>query len=471
MQEANDVDTYRLVVRYIEINDTISFTYDTLENVYKITGREFNAPDVSEIDSRSAYVQPDVTIKNTSKYANNLFDVSTTSSQTFSNSSILLINNNNSAKSTTIDFGLNYYVGNGSKEIELTEVVEGVTVKKRATKFTDAAYFRYDGTSEANLVTVLDDQFIVSAMSAISVPATYTVGATLKSVVAEDVLPENATTEYDIWVELTSAVISVDVGGTNSNIVVEVDISGAKGAIKIKNNTNKIINTVTPSVKLGAYRLSVSDVAETMKPTNWDAAFWQYYYMEGDEPVQNQQKSFSEGIFYKGDYRTSSITLTASTELEYNNSTKQFVNLSLQPNESVVIYTFTKPTRAEILLSGYVEADLEDIDEVQLINSGVSQNYIVNYSTTNSYYVRFNGTVTESTNLGVQVVTEGDGYNYFITVVRPGQILKVASDTTQIKFLDVENLFDSSETGSLAEWLTEGENLTEVRQAFDNYFN
>ena len=64
---------------------------------------------------------------------------------------------------------------------------------------------------------------------------------------------------------------------------------------------------------------------------------------------------------------------------------------------------------------------------IEIINNGTSQAFIVNYSTSNSYYVRMKGVATGA-NIASNIGDATNGYySYYIGVVRPGQIIPIST--------------------------------------------
>lgn len=482
----NDKDTYKLVVRNISINNSaLSFSYDTITGVYKITSGELNEVNISESDTRETYKQDDVTILNAGEYANNLFVYNySAQSQVYHNSTIMLFNNTNVEKQVKLNYNLNYFVSNGSQALKYT-VTQGegdnkTTIEKVATSFEDPAYYRYEGLDNDGIVDKNDDLtepsknvFVIAPNSGIVVPGFYQVNSTFQSNVESLLSVTNE--HYDIWVVFKASLAESNDNISSKNLAIEIDTSGSSGVVRVKNNTNSIVSQIDMNITLYSYKFEIADSAISAQPDNWHVTFWRYYYVDpqSGEMVQNEtidvDVNFEDEIFFYTSYAEYLITLTKNNNLTFSGNS--VTGLSLKPNESVDIYTFVKDSNAQYYISGVAEASVSTANDVVLVKDNVNQKYIVNYSSSESYYVRFNGTLPDNINLGVDVITEDDGLNYFITVVRPGQIFKVVSDTTAINFIPCEDLYVTGVKGSLKSWVTESEDLSNVISAFDNYFS
>ena len=480
----NDKDSYKMVVRNVSINNNnLTFTYDTFDNVAKIKSGELGVVSISENETRTNYSQKDVTILNAGEYSNNLYTYKlSANSQSFANSTMMLVNNTNVEKQVKLNYSLNYFIANGSPELTYKVTVgegdESYEVEQKATSFNDNAYYRYhgidnDGTIDKNddFTEPLKNTFVIAPNSSVIVPAYYTVSADFQDNV-EDVMGFT-TAHYDIWVVMFASLAESTDLVTGKDLAIELDMSGAKGAVKVKNNTNKIVNSIDLNINLYARKFEIADSASNTKPDNWEVVFWKYYYIDNssEEFVQNElvDVDFKPKVFYLGTWSDYYIGKTNNSDLTFVGN--EVSGLSLKPNESVVVYTFTKDNDAQFYVNGEANATTTTPDGITLVKDGVNQNYIVNYSEENSYFVRFNGTMPENANLGVDVIIEDDGLNYFITVVRPGQIIKVVSDTTIVSSLPCEDVFISGKNGSLSGWVTESEDLSNVLTAFENYFN
>ena len=130
--EYNNKDTYKMVVRNVSINNnSLAFTYDTFDDAAKIRSGELGVVSISENETRSNYVQQDVTILNAGEYANNLYTYKFSPNlQSFANSTMMLVNNTNAEKQVKLNYSLNYFIANGSQLFD-----------KKATSFNDSNYF------------------------------------------------------------------------------------------------------------------------------------------------------------------------------------------------------------------------------------------------------------------------------------------------------------------------------------------
>ena len=228
----------------------------------------------------------------------------------------------------------------------------------------------------------------------------------------------------------------------DSNLVVEVYTSGTSGVVRIKNNTRLTVSAVSANVKLYKYQISVASLAEGVKPNSWDVTFWQYCTADGS--VKNESKDFTANVWHHYEYISTPISLTAKQGVTYTANTGEcsVAGLTLLPNESVEILTFTASAGVEMLVQASASITTSSAaNSLMLVKGGVAQKYIVNYSE-NCYFVRFDGTIPNGESFD-DVVTV-DGYNYYVYVVRPGQIIETSSTATAIKSVLVGETFDSA---------------------------
>ena len=125
-------------------------------------------------------------------------------------------------------------------------------------------------------------------------------------------------------------------------------------------------------------------------------------------------------------YSDSSLNLQISDKFEKNSSTissKTEANIILQPGESIVFATATTTQSNQVVVKGYATSNsVASTNSVLLINNGKEDAYVVN-NTTDSYFLRIGGTIDSSVkNFSVGSTDE---LNYYLGILRPGQIIKV----------------------------------------------
>lgn len=467
--EIVDLNTYKMVVGKIIINGT-TFAYDGFEYDAKITSGTLNCVAIDENDERDNYKQKKYVVVSSSKYSNNMYEyLSTAKTQSYNNDNLILINNTSNKQSVKINYGINYYASNGS--IELT--YEGLDsdnnkIQLRADSFDDDAYFKdkkqvlseVPNTEQTNYYNLPYDEdlqahakiYTIAPYSSFAIDSIYSLTLNFQTYLDTKYSPR------DVWVEIEATIDYINSTTTNdatSNLLVEMDIDGPVGTIRIKNVSNEVVTAISAEISLENSQHMVATEVSGNMPNDWQATFWRYYTKSNNVPSQNQSNVWdNEKTYYKEYYYTPDVILTeVGGSSTYKNSytcTNKTVNL--KPNESIDLLTFSYPADADtdllsstLMLNATATASTaEDLntkvnDELKypayFVTNGVKNCYIVNTSQT-SCVVRFEDAGTDADDL-TNVVKDGD-YYYYTIIVRPGQILQTTSTISEVEVLPVE---------------------------------
>jgi len=434
-------DRYRLVVDKIYINN-VQIVYDTETDATKITNGTISGTTAS--DGATYYAKNNITLVSANKYLNNLYECSMgdASPQSYHNTTFVLINNTNKKLQVNISYNLNYFISNGKTGLTYTVTDDNnVSTKYRATQFTDDAYYRDMKTLESSNsnFTASGTTFVLDPYASVNFGASYEVFASFNSIISA------AYGSVDAWVELDPITAVSETVSTGTGLAVEVFASGTNGVVRVKNNSREVVTSISANVLLYNYSILVWENPDSSKPADWDATFWRYGWYDNSVFVKNESKTFANNLqYHRYEYVSTSLTLTTKTGVTYNSTTGacSVSGLNLKPNESVEILTFTVPTDGKLLIQTSARATASSsANSLMLVNSGVNQNYIVNYST-GSYIVRFNGVIP--TGETFEDVESVGGYNYYIYVVRPGQIIETASTATEINSVSIGSVFSKT---------------------------
>lgn len=216
------------------------------------------------------------------------------------------------------------------------------------------------------------------------------------------VLQPGETAVFATAIKSSTANIMISGIATASYVMeIETKVSGTSVLYRVTNNSSKTINGIT------IRSFSVKDNNTS------------------DEISYNLATGFTKS----GDFITNStLSLAAGESYDFASSTiTEGVTLKLQGIAMSIL--------------------MEDSNSIMLINNGKSSAYIVNNSNS-SYYIRFSGTYT-GTDANIFKTTN---YNYFIGIVRPGQILTVPMSTSGTFSATVATDNYSASTLSTAGW-------------------
>ncbi len=455
---------------YIEIIDSIEITsvsmpsadysgYRLVTNSIQLNGSSFTGKlstgtiSTGTANSNTAYTNT-ISVVNTSTYSNILTDiVNSESSQDFE-TNVTFINNTASPYTlSSIELGLNYRVSNGLNGFDYDTNASTVTRPEETSEsandlFNDAngrgANYTITGDASSYLVSagvkkLTNTTYVLAPYSSVTVISSFRVGAGIVKEITKGLVGDNNTTkEYDLWLEVNPSVTASVTSNVSADISVEAMQSGSKVVFYAKNNTNTTLSIGSMIVNAYSYSYSFDTVND--KPSDWDYAYWKYFETANiNNPVTNPNKTWNQTTVY---------SLSKSTSTLLNNVT--ISNKTLQPNEMIKIAEANGSISRGISIQLVSVTGSSSAPSIpMLINAGTANAKIVNFDSTNSYYVRFSGEYAGTDTNNIQT---SNGYNYYIGVLRPGQILSVPM-SGNTGAIDVEQYYSDVEyTTSISSW-------------------
>ncbi len=444
-------DAYRLVINAVTLNGQ-SFRFSNATNwiqskeLTTASGNPSVEPNLSTGAEGSPYLASDIEVVNTSLHNPGFYSAkpSGADGQSF-DTSVSIINNSTSTQNLLVTATLWYHISNGQtllfasesdkRRIEEYETdIDGnpMTDKKR---FLNGLYFAYSLPT----TTTFTKKITIAPTTSVNVWESFTAPAELQ----ETVVTEFGT-NYDVWAYLEINIKEATTEIPNESLQIETVQSGTAVDLFVKNDTDKIVEGVTIK-DLTVKELDVVDyvlvTAQTDNPpADWKASFWKYYMddqgtQQLTSPINYEKDKFYLKVQGYSTLTAQDITLNVeddANKFEYTTiDDKECITskIKLQPGECVKFASFTTTQTNKIYVSGNAVAnEVTTPSDVMLIEAGTSRAYIHN-TTANSYYVRFGGTYTGS-NSNIQTLANNPGvdnttYNYYIGVLRPGQIIEV----------------------------------------------
>lgn len=407
----------------------------------------------AEVSKAKAYTREEITVVNPSRYNNTLFvNGAAESSFTKFETNLLFINNTADTKQIAIANNLKSYVGNGSL------VVLDSNTNTRATSFGSNAYYQDDRqhiSSDGRYATSMKTTTLtIAPYSAISGVVSTTVAGNFREWLQSTYCNDNNSLRYDAWLELDPAITIQNVSLKN-NLVVESEVS--KGTdysvvgLKIKNNSNKVVTGVKIDVNLLANYFSTSSVNST--PIDWETDYWNYVDAYGNRAEFGV--AYNSGQWKLLSHKLEDLDIVANNvdaqnfDVSVSNNAVTLTNndLVINPNEVLEIGTITVDSTEQIIVNASVVATTENAPSgVLLVNSGKSNAYLINYG--DACYVRFSGTLTGT----YSNILNQDGWNYYLGIVRPGQIIDL--DMTSTGTVEFVKLTTQGWTNNIKEIVT-----------------
>ena len=445
---------------YIEVVDSIEITSvsfpseaytgkKVVTNSIVINGTTFtgkiSCKTIANVSSPATtnYIKSNITKVNTSKYANLLVD--TTGQQTF-NTSISLVNNTaNYQTISNIGYQLRYRLSNGNGTFMFDTDSDSTADTRPEELLGSDAYPNtetgikslFNNTSSVYYSIYESIDFVVDSKtyaqvgegkSAVNI-APYTSINILTSVsvsganLAELCKEWNTNYNYDIFVELVPSFENTSRNAI-ADISVEAEVNGTTVDFYLKNNTDKTLTDVNAMVYAYTYSETWSTVAS--QPSDWAYAYWKYYKSEGGQRFDSLPTTYPSGV--------KSLSLTKTYLL--NNKYVSDTAVTLLPNEAKKVKTITKDvSKGLFIFETSTAANIRSSSVPILVNAGTNNAMIMN-PTANSYYVRFGGTYVGTDASILKSANSGDSYNYFIGILRPGQILDIPmNDAGSIEYI------------------------------------
>ena len=487
--ETNQYDSYRAVVNSIAINESASTTFTYTENdCDKIQLKQISTS--ASVETKGNYTKPTFSIVNSSKYSSGLFSskIGSGAAQTF-NTSISLINNESTPKTITANFNLKYSISNGvtttvktigggttEYRIEQLFVKDGQTAG--AGQYVDNAAGRLQAFKESNIWysydlecpsnyydgTLSSKTVTIAPYSSVTILDTYTAPADIQGLITPATSFGGL---YDVW---TYVDVATSAGtSTKTDLLIESEISSGVVNLSVKNNSQKTITGVEiDSLYLKQYTYTYK--SEATKKADWEASYWQHYYGSNGSatytpitanPVNETTPEYPTNVYSKEEtFETLSLTANEDNGFTKTSATEfDGDDVVLEPGESIVFASATLISLAsqtnryrvtnKIYVGGQAKAtsSADPSQEIKLINSGNKNAFLINRSETASYYVSFTGTVSSIDN-----VFTYNFVNYYIGIIRPGQIVSLPMTTMgEITPIEVNGDYDANKLNGWAD--------------------
>ena len=448
-------DEYRLVTNSIVLNPSLGANATTFTYLEKETTNEPAAAaatvvldgymafkeiveNVDVAHSTDEYKEEAVSIINTSSYINGLYNTLPGGGQQSYNTNLSLINNTNQAQTVELNLDLWYHISNAKTKLydssnkRASELIGSVFTKPfNRNETVSELYYSY--AAETNHLTETTDSFTVKLepYASVGLLTSYSVhqdlGVDIKNTF-DDPGTEDTVEYYDVWTYLVPSFGTVETSAS-SMLELQTTQTATSTVISVKNNSNSKVTGITLSKfsirALGAVSFAPENGANA--PYDWDASYWKYYSAANDDAQLKTKQTYVSGKFFK---RTqiygNALTVAAANflngaEFKTGESGDIVYSDSLLPGESVEILTFT--TTSQVVVAGNVLADsISAPTDIEIVNNGTEDACIINYSS-NSYYLKLNGTVTGSK---FEKFDDDSTNSYYIGIVRPGQMIEVS---------------------------------------------
>ncbi|MFQ6752264.1 MAG: hypothetical protein ACLRFL_01695 [Clostridia bacterium] len=450
---------------YIEIVDSIEITsvsfpseaYNNkkiVTNSIAINGTTFTGELSSKTianetinEVTTSYLKSNVSKVNTSKYANLLMD---SNSQKSFNTSLSLTNNTSKYQQVTISkYQLKYRLSNGNGTFMFDTDSDSIADSRpeelkvsNPTTYTDSVLFNNtssvyysvsgvkDLTGTAGSANQALTSIIIAPYSSVNILTDFIVGGALLADISDD---WNASYNYDLFVEIIPTISTTTLNDDATMVSVESRVNGTTVEFYLKNNTGNTLTGVNAQVYVYTYSEAWATV--NTKPADWEYAYWKYYNVENGSRIESLPDTF---------VRAYSRSLKANMLVNGANISDSAI--TLLPNESKLVKTINSVDTSNGLFVQLksVSATIGSSSAPILVNAGTNNAMIIN-PTENSYYVRFSGTYAGSDTAILKSTNAGDSYNYFIGILRPGQILDIPmSATGSIDYIQYTSTSDIS---------------------------
>ncbi len=475
----SDYEYYTIVTNSVNINGT-TFLGQIDDGIINNVTDNTNLNKLSEDNENDKYKIQNVTAVNTSKYANLMADSQNLDSQTFHTNVTLVNNSSNYMSISGLTYQLKYRLSNGFNGVGFdtnndstpdtrAENMTGMTNKDLFNN-TAGAYYCASGTLELYTGTNAEgskandalEEYILAPYASVNVLAELSTNANLAETVAGE-WRDDANKKYDLLVEIvvsyTATKITSPTASQASNVSVETKVNDSNVEFYLKNNTNYTLTS--PSAIVIAYTLTPAYTWLETMPTDWDYGYWKYYQKNSGvyTPITTKPDNYPNNVYMLTTSKTTvlnSIALTTGTLLPNESKMVRSESVSLSNSKLVVQIK-------SVSGSGATETG------IKLINDGTNNAMIVNFSN-NSYYVRFQGAyvgtydIATSTYIKDNTIKTIGSNNYFIGVMRPGQILDVSMSAAGSGLNEVEYVPNQDYTTTISGWL-------EAHSEYNNYFN
>ena len=393
------------------------------------------------LSGKTALTTNETTVVNVSKYMPALFHTTDTNASRTYQTQITVINNTNKKlKVTANNFKLKLFISNGNSAAKYGQVYQ----------FNDAVHWAR-AEVDSTALTVENSTKIVSPYGAVTLCTEFEISS---SVYNNLITTNSKYGNCDLWAVLVPTITAVETTEADDTLTLETEIV-TSGSTKTayfyaKNVSTNVLSNIKLSVQYSWFNTQATEAQSqvgTSEPANWGREYWRYYTKTGSTFNQVTTSNFKNiptwntastyYLFAGWQTVTSSITFTLSTGVNVNPSEKVLIgSLALKNSQTYNFnnHTFSFTTTNAINTTA---------DDVQLINEASGLAYLINNSTTKSYYVRFNGT-TSST-----LFYSTAGYSYYKGLIRPGQVIPVPMTAVSDDIVIGSENFIEDTTGSL----------------------
>ena len=455
-------EDYRIVVRSITINPSsenkTTFTY-TEKNPQYVQCKKVVSNSNS---SKTYYSQENISVINSTIYSNNLFN-SLENAQQFYNGNITLVNNTNMDKIVEVELKLNYHISNGKTILYNDNYLRAVDLIDRdedSPFLSDDAFkssadyatvnsLYYSCSQESSSLSSVNQGTVqkitvkIAPYGSANVVTEYSVGASLTTEIL-DLFDDIATGEgkehnrieyYDVWTYLVPTIRDVTTTASqNHNVILETSTTETNTIVSVKNNTNSKIKGVRIN-NLAVRALEdakFTQLTVEKAPNAWSSDYWKYYTKSGSDyiPVSQTEGApdyVANKYYLKTQaYSATGIVLTMLNSFVKNSTTIENGTIELLPGESVQVASVN--TTKQVVVTGRANMiGTSAFNNVEIVNNGTNGAFIVNYSNSNSYYLRMKGAAV-GTNIASNIGDSTNGYySYYIGIVRPGQIIAIST--------------------------------------------
>lgn len=464
----NMYDSYRAVINLITINPNMvdgnskpltSFQYSEM-SLDSIQMKTFSTN--ASVTTKAEYKKSNFTLINTSEYSGGLYtaQIGKDAREQIFRTNISLINNTNTTQKVKVDFNLMYYIGNGNTTFTNSSgnrAEEVYATPKEA--FKSNLYYAYSldpmvsvsidendpSKKSATTASIASVVVTLAPYASVSVKESYSVPANLQAIVKSIF-----GSDYDVWTyliakastytgsetigdSLSSSETSEGYTLQKTNLVIETKLSSSTLSLIVKNNSTKTIKGVYITGFSIQEMSNATYQAETTEPSDWAATYWQYYYLKGSDyiqyttnPINDTNDKYPTGVYKKAqDFISLATSVTAASGFTKGvlGDTYTNANVVLKPGDAIVFGTVLTSATKDIYVAGNVYTNKAATPStIMLINSGKTNAFMINYSE-NAYYVRFSGALSDAQ---TNFVTVSGDYNYYIGIVRPGQIIPIS---------------------------------------------
>ena len=264
----------------------------------------------------------------------------------------------------------------------------------------------------------------------------------------------------DVWCVLEPTITATTSTAADSQLTLQTEVVNNKAQFYVKNISTSTISAYNLSVSYmwlntqnaDSYSKTALDGSTQSKPANWERNYWRYYTLSNGKYTQNTTADWQATVYYLFNGWQTETATTANNTITIAPGEKVYV--TSKTLNSSQIYDFSNAT-----LTGTAATTVSD---VMLANETTGLTYLVNNSTTKSYYVRFNGSTT-NTNF-----FKNGSYSYLYGLIRPGQVIPIGTtaSTSQLAFDVIED-----KTGTLlstAEFTANG--WADIRSTLANMY-